>query len=409
MRAPSLSPRLYWLALCAVSAVVALLSVAQSFFPNLSPRVVGLLYRVTLASENTVGAWWSGMLLLLGALHFADGYFCNRAQAPRLAWAWLILASVLLALSADEVGSFHERVAEWSLVAPFAAVLLGAAAWSFWQLWRHPLHRRDSVLIALGFVLFASVALQEFIQHAVVWPEALQPLRMLVEESTELVAMLLLISVGLRNSTGLFAAPGSVAAAKAPALQGSTAMPGWLLLVAVVMIPLLSLFSASYHDDVRGHPADWLAASLLLCAAAATLRDFLRGRALTLNRAALAGVLLFASLVTVCIEVDGVATIASVMVNKRVAVLAVLAFAAAALLAIEARRSRVAGGISLLLVVLAVVNVLIALQAPGLYATFVATTVAALALFCASSPDVVRNVWQLFAGFPATPQAASRQ
>lgn len=407
MRIPSPSPRLYWLALCAVSAVIALLSVAQSFIPDLSPRMVGLLYRVTLASENTVGAWWSGVLLLIGALHFADGYFDNRAHEPRLAWAWLILASVLLALSADEVGSFHERVARWSLVAPFAAVLLGAAAWSFWQLWWHPRHRRDSVLIAVAFALFASVALQEYIQHAIVWPEALRPLRMLVEESTELVAMLLLISVGLKNSKGLFVAQGSVAAAKAPALQGATAMPAWLLLVAAILIPLLSLFSARFHDDVRGHPADWLAASLLLCAAVASLRDFLRGRSLSLNRAALAAVLVFGSLVTVCIEADGVLAVASIVANKRVAMLAVLALAAAALLAIDARRSRAAAGISLLLVVLAVLKASIAVQAPGLYGTFVVTTVAALALFCAISPDVVRNAWQLFAGFPAPRQAES--
>ncbi len=99
---------------------------------------------LNLTNENVVAAWFSGMLLLLGALHAADGYFRLRTHNLKAGLAWWVIAAMLIFLSADEIGSLHERMKDlmrmgpWLSFLPFLVVLLGGCVWSFVQLWVTP-------------------------------------------------------------------------------------------------------------------------------------------------------------------------------------------------------------------------------------------------------------------------------
>lgn len=58
-----------------------------------------------LRGESNYAALWSGMLLLLTALHAYDGAAQNRREAPSIARAWLVISVVMILLSFDEIGS----------------------------------------------------------------------------------------------------------------------------------------------------------------------------------------------------------------------------------------------------------------------------------------------------------------
>src|SRR3546814_15579677 len=84
-----------------------------------------------LRAEDNVAAWWSGILLLLNAFHAYDGYALWRERAPRMARSWASLSLLLVILSADEIGSIHERigmiatavsVSQWLALLPFGLV-----------------------------------------------------------------------------------------------------------------------------------------------------------------------------------------------------------------------------------------------------------------------------------------------
>jgi len=47
-------------------------------------------------NENVAAAWFSGILLLLGSLHAADGYFRLRKTNFRTALAWCVISAMLL-------------------------------------------------------------------------------------------------------------------------------------------------------------------------------------------------------------------------------------------------------------------------------------------------------------------------
>src|SRR5690606_16237834 len=161
----------------------------------------------------------------------------------RTAAAWAALALVLIALSLDEVGSLHERaerfvpLERWWALLPFGVVLLGVAGWSAWQLWKRHRPRSDVVLIAAAFALFGSVAFQEELEHALVWPAWALPLRLGIEEGTELAAMLLLIVATSACSGGIFAR--HAAASTGPVFAASRSLATRpLVALPILAVPL---------------------------------------------------------------------------------------------------------------------------------------------------------------------------
>jgi hypothetical protein len=257
-------------------AISALLTVATALWTlgSTSGVAASLLGRISLTGENNAAAWWSGMLLAMVSLHAYDGYALLRQREPGAARGWAMLAAVLLFLSADEVGSIHERLSHlgkviglgsWSLLLPIGAVLAAVLAYAMILLWSAGAEqRRKTWPITVGFLLLGSVALQEFLEHEIQWQtETAEAIRAAVEEGTELFGMLVLLRVAMANTAGLMVrgAAGRSAFAALWQLQRP------LLIVGLALTPVLAFASAAFTDQQRGHPADWLAAVGFLAAA----------------------------------------------------------------------------------------------------------------------------------------------
>lgn len=301
MRLPTMwDKRLLWLYafilfslfLCIVTFLMPLLPRPFSYF--------------NLRDENNFAALFSGMFLLVIALHAYDGWSLNRASKPNVAYAWLILSLVLAALSFDEIGSLHERVtwlrsvfsdstiapqevgdmarAErrsiywWSLL-PFGALLVGAIAYAVWALWRSIEDKKSVIRICIGFSLLASVALQEYIERTVDW-SANQYLRIidatfrpLLEEGTELLGMFILLTVAINNTRGVFSRGER---ADFPVFDVIVTWRRAILAIGIVAAPLIAYVNASFPAERHnnGMPADWPAAALFALGVIAAARPF---------------------------------------------------------------------------------------------------------------------------------------
>lgn len=131
-----------------------------------------------LAIENNFASWWSGMLLLLTALHASDGFFSSRLNKQHTeSRGWATLALILAILSADEIGSIHERASKiiylggvWWSILPFALILVSLLIYSFFAFFRSKIPWHRLMLMAIGFLLLSSVAFQEFLLDDQVFP-----------------------------------------------------------------------------------------------------------------------------------------------------------------------------------------------------------------------------------------------
>lgn len=235
---------------------------------------------LNLTNENVAAAWFSGILLLLASLHAADGYFRLRHTNFKSALAWCVIAGMLLALSADEIGSLHERIDDvlkmgpWLSYLPFLIVLLGLCAWSFIQLWITPSERSRVPGLIIGFAILVSVGGQEFLEKAIKWPWYLGPFRSAFEEGSELTGMIILIYTMLPNSAGLFS---HARWTEAPAFSVVPALRWFIVAAAALIAWPVSMLSASLDlQVVDGHLSDWLSCALFFLAAVLVLHDWIQ-------------------------------------------------------------------------------------------------------------------------------------
>jgi hypothetical protein len=260
-----------------------------------------------LRDENNFAALFSGVFLLVIALHAYDGWSLNRVSNPSMAYAWLALSLVLTALSIDEIGSLHERVtwlrsiiadgtiappadiqslprAErrsiywWSLL-PFGVLFVGVIVYAVLALWRDIGDKKPVVFIGVGFLLLASVSLQEYIERTVDW--SANPylkiidntLRPALEEGTELLGMIILLAITMKNTRGIFRQGEHL---DFPVFEATVRLRRAILVTGVFAAPLIAYVTASFpperHDN--GMPADWPAAALFFLAAIAAVRPF---------------------------------------------------------------------------------------------------------------------------------------
>lgn len=244
-----------------------------------------LLGRFSLTGENNAAAWWSGMLLAVVSLHAYDARARLRQRQPGAARGWALIAAVLLFLSADEVGSIHERLAmlgrhlglgSWSLLLPIGAVLAAMLGRALVLLWTAGGEQRRQVrLLVAGFLLLGSVALQEFIEHRIEWQSAVaRAVRAVVEEGTELTGMLVLLRVAMANTAGL---GGPDTAGNRVAFAALRAFRRPFMLLCLALAALLAVVTALLVDQQRGHPADWLAAVAFLAAGLVACRRLFEG------------------------------------------------------------------------------------------------------------------------------------
>jgi len=231
---------------------------------------VRVIAPLNLTNENVLAAWFSGMLLLLGSLHAADGFFRLRQKNFRAALAWCVIALMLLGLSLDEIASLHERADEylrmgkWLSFLPFLLALLAGCGWSFLQLWVTPGERRSVLGLVVGFGILVSVGGQEYLEHVIHWPWYVVPFRSAFEEGSELLGTLILLSTMVHNSMGLFSTahpPRKPAFSSVPALR-------WPIAIGALLVawPLAELSAVLDFPETLGHPSDWLGAVLFVFA-----------------------------------------------------------------------------------------------------------------------------------------------
>jgi len=257
-------PIIWFYGAVAVSALLVATTGLHDVGPVSGPAA-SLLDRFRLTGENNPAAWWSGMLLAVVSLHAFDGYALLRRSEPGAARGWALIAAVLLFLSADEVGSIHERLAQvgralglgtWSLLLPLGAVLaavlaavLGRALLLLWSAGGE--QRRKVWPLAIAFLVLGSVALQEVLEHRIQWQtDVARAVRAMVEEGTELIGMLVLLRVAMANTAGL--AVGVRGGRPAFAALHELRRP--LAALGLALAPVLAFVTAALVDQNRATP-----------------------------------------------------------------------------------------------------------------------------------------------------------
>jgi hypothetical protein len=226
-----------------------------------------LLFWIGLAGENSVGAWWSGMLLLLAAFLAFDG-FSNEHKAPLERRGWLALSGVLLILSFDEIGSLHEYLTNKSLahIGVLALFLIVLNGYALIALYRGGARPRTMVLLLAAFALLGTVPIQEYIQHSREWPDPLlYGVRAAIEEGAEIAALLILVAATRDNAYRLVEQP-----ARAP-FTAAASYRRPMLLGAAILLPVL--VAATFLLPYPAGPADWLASSLYFACALLVVRQ----------------------------------------------------------------------------------------------------------------------------------------
>ena len=169
------------------------------------------LVQFSLEGENNGSVWYSSMIFLLtglvslltfwGVFNVRD----NKAQI-RTAWGWIILAGLFVGLSADELGSIHERLGMmgelnfvgegapgWVDLFAIPGVIIGLfMLWFFFQNFRK--QRKSFFILLLGILALLSTFLQEDfeISSKLASPDPelwRRPIwQLILEEGTELLA-----------------------------------------------------------------------------------------------------------------------------------------------------------------------------------------------------------------------------
>ena len=190
----------WWFWIAGINSILVFLSALQhSFlFPTTARRI---LTQFDLGEEMNLAAWWSSMIL------FSIGLLCYELYSDRHTSkksAWLLLAIAFTCLSIDEIGSVHERIETWielidpyiplplvQLIDPYVPVaILGIilVPLPLIILWRFHQTQKSAVFMAIGFLLLATIAIQERLEGAIEWSQW-GGLRLGVEEGTELLGM----------------------------------------------------------------------------------------------------------------------------------------------------------------------------------------------------------------------------
>jgi hypothetical protein len=309
----------FWMA-AAISAGLVLLIPVVTF--GWGP---GLLERFLLTRENNVGAWWSGMLLFVLALNaWSAGLARRSARASR---AWASIGFILLFLSADEVGSMHERlgilgdalgVGSWGLILPLGAVVGAVLLHALYVLWQQDGPRLPALLL-MGFAMLGSVAVQEVLEHRLVWETlAANAIRDMIEEGTELVGMLLLLAVITPET---FGKPSERRHAGGPLAFAESDARAFLIAAALV-VPVFTVIGVLIGEDGRGRLTDWLAAVGFMSAALLALRP-LAGRTLRSDPWLwpIAGLCILASIACVAVGPARQVELGGLILNERLLVL----------------------------------------------------------------------------------------
>jgi len=327
--AGAVSQRLWFHALIAVS-VLLLIITQLSYALAGSGRLSLLLFWAGLGGENNLGAWWSGMLLVLAGVLAFDGFF-NPDKPVHEQRGWLALGFALLLLSFDEVASLHEYLSRSRLsLAALGAVGLALAVFGMLQLRRAGVPKRVLARLSFAFGLLASVPVHEMVQQTLEWPNpVIYGVRAMLEEGTEIIAMLIFVSVTRACSGALLRATRDFMIAPVHGRRLIT-MAAWILWAP--------LTAATFVLPSPGGPADWLAGSLLMLCALLAARDAVQLGKLDSQAARLVLFYVAASAATNAVKLEWDPVVLGIAVSVRGIVFAVLLVAAVEVLKANQRR-----------------------------------------------------------------------
>lgn len=167
----------------ALAATTALFIMAWTHLADYSPAAQSFIKHVLvqghLATENVLAAWYSSMMLLAVAagafLAFAAD---TRETRSPFRWGWVLVGFVFVALSLDEIGSYHERIGMVTALSPsgdravgwvwvFAVPIVVVATFLLGFAWLH-VRRAPGAFwwMAAGVLLFAADPLFEMAEMA---------------------------------------------------------------------------------------------------------------------------------------------------------------------------------------------------------------------------------------------------
>ena len=239
--------------------------------------------------EMNYPTWWTGMLLLASALLFLES---ASTRERSLRTACLALGLLMGALSLDEIGSIHERVSllsedwlgsPWTALVPFALLGVLALAWGVRGIFVSPSGTRAALFIGGGFVVFAIVVLQEYLEHHPTFPKFMMKTfgvnpadRIVFEEMTEMIgAMLVLIGAALVRRRDHFESSMGFVLSRPTNIAG---LPAALAIGLIAHCTVAFFFLPDTLElTLRGNPAGWYPPAvffLLFCHGYWQYRDY---------------------------------------------------------------------------------------------------------------------------------------
>ena len=250
--------------------VIDLVLVTITALTKVNINLPGFVY-FDLGNEMNFAVWWSTITLFLtGVLSYE--LFCSKKDGTKT--AWLAISILFCALSWDEIGSLHERAFQgsWSNYIPYAIAAVSLLIYTLIKLFAKTQTRKSALLILVAFILFGSVALQEYIEHAINWTGWLMGVRIGIEEGTELLGTLLSLTAVViqrepKDSQSI--------EALLPNLQSIKSF-SYLLLFGLFLHGIVSFWLPSLPDLYeRGNPAIWYPSMVVFLIFLNTARNLL--------------------------------------------------------------------------------------------------------------------------------------
>jgi len=210
--------------------------------------------------------------------------------------SWIIIAGVLACLSLDEIGSIHERVGifkGWSGVLPFAFIFSGLVIYALINIAKHPKDKFSALYIIIGFTLFATVALQEFIEHKFTWAPWIKGLRVGVEEGTELLGIYFILLAVVKKSS-----PELNKSCELILPEKNTYARLKIIFLLALAIHVIGCFVMIHYLDPfnRGNPMNWYPVCMLFCAFLVCLRNGIENKLLNKIWYTISALCLFSSI-----------------------------------------------------------------------------------------------------------------